>query len=195
MYRKLASLLAVVIISSTADVFLGFSDAEACVALGHPSAKIKLDKKKGAGVVVISEYNCFSMVPKTQCIAAVRLADIPGADKIKLQEMRFINTDDYSIVEGFDTKRNKATSKAFENFLGGQWYGFAGMYNAKINKRGGTAMEIKFTYDPTIKPKTIMDAFNRGHVGIGEGTNTGAIAPKGHHIEVIEIRGADIVSR
>jgi len=177
----------------TALVIGGGSDVNACVALGHPSVKIKLDGPS-SGTAIIAEYDCQMMVQKTFCIAAIRLANVPVAKNVKLAALRFINLDDYSTLQGFNTASNSVTSQAFAKMMGGNWYGYAGLYNATVNKHGGTAMEVKFTFTSGTDTKTLAAAFDHAHVGIGEGVPTGAIAPRGHHIEVIEIRGSQLVA-
>ena len=91
----------------------GTGESKACMALGQPKITVKLDPS-GTGRALISEYNCFPMVAKTNCVVGVRLSDAASAEsKIAIQQLRFVNLFDGSPVQGFAPAPNQRTTAAW----------------------------------------------------------------------------------
>lgn len=173
--------------------FIGGGSAEACIALGTPKITLKLEKD-GTGKALISEYDCSGMIQKTNCIVGLRLSDSALSDaKIAVSQLRFVDLRDGSPVKGFVPTPNSKTTAAWGRVMDGTWYGFSAVFGAQTDRKGGLAIEVSFSYNPSMTPQQIAQAFNFGHVGLAEGDTQGGIA-RGHMLEVTQIQGANLAS-
>jgi hypothetical protein len=165
--------------------------AQACEATGQPKITIKIEGN-GAARALISEYSCAMMVRKTHCIVGVRLADAaPGDANIAIESLRFVRLVDRVPLSGFAPTPNRLTTTAWANVMDGTWYGFSAVFGAETKDRGGLAIEIAFTYNSALNEQQLLKAFDRGHVGLAEGSAQGGIA-HGHMLEVMQIQGASL---
>jgi hypothetical protein len=169
---------------------VGGGEAQACTAIGQIKIALKLDDN-GTGKALISEYDCAMMVPKTNCVVGVRLSDSAlGDGRIAIRSLRFVHLKDGTPVQGFSPTANQRTTAAWGRVMDGTWYGFSSVFRA-VNEGRGLAIEVSFTYDPSVGAQEVLAAFNRGHVGLAEGDSQGGIA-RGHMLEVVQIQAASL---
>lgn len=176
--------------------FFGSEPANACMAMGQPKITIRLPKeikeREVVGRALISEYDCAVMVRKTHCVVGVRLSDnAPDNSGITIRSVRFVNLKDGTPLKGFAPTPNQRSTSAWGRVMDGTWYGFTAVYGAQTEGHGGLAIEIEFTYDPSMPPEEIARSFDYGHVGLAEGDVHGGIA-RGHMMEVVQIQGATL---
>ncbi len=188
---KIMSGIAIAALSTIFYASAGSGRAEACVAMGQP--KIKLDLgANGTGRAIISEYDCRMMIRKTNCIVGLRLSDNALSEAgIRVRSLRFINLADGTPVEGFKPTPNQKTTADWSRVMDGTWFGFSAVFGVEQAEKGGLAIEVSFSYDPSQAPQRIVQAFDRGHVGLAEGDAVGGIA-RGHMLEVVQIQGASL---
>jgi len=171
---------------------ISVSSAHACAGVGEIKMTIKLEAA-GTGKALLSRYDCSMMPPKSHCVLGVRLSDAALPEtKIDIRQVRFVGLKDGTPFQGFTPMPNQRSTAAWGRVMDGSWYGFSAVFRGgDYGKQSDLAIELTFTYDPSVSGQQILQAFSKGHVGLAEGDTQGGIA-RGHMLEVLQIKEATL---